>query len=193
MRVPSVPRRSGKRAKRLWTRQLLIRSRLVTLLRPYRIPARIIFRLARGGVWCGLRIQFAWGFGGREGARTPDLLVANDKLAVQDVHKVLSVQQNALSGRKLLRAFFLAHWTPKRTPQSFCDSQNRAVATRHDHRPRWYRRESNECFATVRNETVWLPFRCDPACVPHKKGEKERRTTTIDGNSKILGDFSSSV
>ena len=51
-------------------------------------------------------------FGGREGARTPDLLVANDKLAVQDVHKVLSVQQNALGGRKLLKAFCLADWTP---------------------------------------------------------------------------------
>ena len=65
-------------------------------------------------------------FGGREGARTPDLLVANEKLAVQDVHKVLSVQQNAFSGHKLLRAFSLAHWTPEWTPHSFCDSQNRA-------------------------------------------------------------------
>jgi hypothetical protein len=50
-------------------------------------------------------------FGGREGARTPDLLVANDKLAVQDVHKVLSVQQNAFGSRKLLKAFSLAGWT----------------------------------------------------------------------------------
>jgi hypothetical protein len=79
-------------------------------------------------VWCGLRIQFAWGSGGREGARTPDLLVANDKLAVQDVHKVLSVQQNAFSGRKLLMALLLARWTPERTPRSFWDSQNHAHA-----------------------------------------------------------------
>jgi hypothetical protein len=63
-------------------------------------------------LWCSSRVRIAWGFGGREGARTPDLLVANDKLAVQDVHKVLSVQQNAFSGHKLLRAFCLAHWTP---------------------------------------------------------------------------------
>ena len=78
-----------------------------------------------------------WGeFGGREGARTPDLLVANEKLAVQDVHKVLSVQQNAFSGRKLLRAFSLAHWTLRRTPNSFCDSQNRASANRDDERPK---------------------------------------------------------
>ena len=51
-------------------------------------------------------------YGGREGARTPDLLVANDKLAVQDVHKVQCVQLNALGGRKLLRAFSLDHRTP---------------------------------------------------------------------------------
>jgi predicted nucleic acid-binding protein len=44
------------------------------------------------------------------------ILIANDKLAVQDVHKVLSVQQNAFSGRKLLRAFSLADWTPEWTP-----------------------------------------------------------------------------
>jgi hypothetical protein len=85
--------------------------------------------------WRDASMRIGWGFGGREGARTPDLLVANDKLAVQDVHKVLSVQQNAFSGHKLLRAFSLADWTLERTPRSFCDSQNRASANRDDERP----------------------------------------------------------
>jgi hypothetical protein len=55
-------------------------------------------------------MQMEEGFGGREGARTPDLLVAKDNLAVQDVHKALSVRQNAFSDRKLLRAFSLDDW-----------------------------------------------------------------------------------
>jgi hypothetical protein len=70
------------------------------------------------------------GFGGREGARTPDLLVANEKLAVQDVRNVQLVQQIAFSGRKLLRAFSLADWTLKRTPNLLCESQNSAARYR---------------------------------------------------------------
>jgi hypothetical protein len=55
-------------------------------------------------------------FGGREGARTPDLLVANEKFAVQDVRNVQCVQQNAFGGRKLLKAFSLLGWTLTWTP-----------------------------------------------------------------------------
>ena len=101
-------------------------------------------------------MQIGWGFGGREGARTPDLLVANDKLAVQDLHKVLSARQNALSGRKLLRAFSLAHWTLRRTANSFCDSQNAAARSC----------TMNVCgqLETRNSLDTYLQTRCAPLC-----------------------------
>jgi hypothetical protein len=56
-------------------------------------------------------MQIGWGFGGREGARTPDLLVANVKFVVQGVRNVQCVQQIALGGHKSLRQFSLVDWT----------------------------------------------------------------------------------
>jgi hypothetical protein len=57
-------------------------------------------------------------YGGREVARTPDLLVTNQKLLLQDPHKVPSVKRNALGGRKLPKVSSLARWIFARTLRS---------------------------------------------------------------------------
>src|SRR5580693_1105350 len=51
--------------------------------------------------------------------RTNTVLINSGNFDVQDVRNVQCVQQNALGGRKLLRAFSLANWTPEWTPHQF--------------------------------------------------------------------------
>jgi hypothetical protein len=50
--------------------------------------------------------------------RTNTGLINSGNFDVHDVHNVLNVQQNAFSGRKVLRAFCLVHWTPGWTATS---------------------------------------------------------------------------
>jgi len=48
--------------------------------------------------------------------RTNTVLINSGNFDVQHVHNVQCVQRIALGGRKLLRAFSLADWTPDWTP-----------------------------------------------------------------------------
>jgi hypothetical protein len=87
------------------------RDRMDTIWTPAQFPIQLP-RAKHPLSTCSDSGLVAWG----GWTRTNTVLINSGNFNVQDVRNVHCVQQIALGGHKLLRAFSLADWTPEWTP-----------------------------------------------------------------------------